>query len=44
MIHCEDGVDVGADGIPPHYELFSGNTIDKEISWPIIGDVWRNYL
>ena len=32
-----------ADGIPIHYELFSGNTVDKNTFRPIIGEIKRNY-
>lgn len=37
------GLAIDADGIPLHYELFSGNTVDKETFRPLIGEVRRNY-
>ncbi|MGI6678508.1 MAG: IS1634 family transposase [Dehalobacterium sp.] len=37
------GLAMDADGIPLHYELFPGNTVDKETFRPIIGEVRRNY-
>jgi hypothetical protein len=37
------GLAMDADGIPLHYELFSGNTVDKETFRPVIGEVRRNY-
>ena len=37
------GLAVDADGIPLHYELFPGNTVDKETFRPVIGEVRRNY-
>lgn len=37
------GLCMDADGIPLHYELFSGNTLDKETLRPVIGEVRRNY-
>ena len=37
------GLAVDADGIPLHYDLFPGNTVDKETFRPVIGEVRRNY-
>jgi len=37
------GLPMDADGIPLHYELFPGNTVDKETFRPVIGEVRRNY-
>lgn len=37
------GLAMDADGIPLHYELFSGNTVDKETFRPVIAEVRRNY-
>lgn len=37
------GLAMDADGIPLHYELFQGNTVDKETFRPVIGEVRRNY-
>jgi transposase len=37
------GLAMDADGIPLHYELFPGNTVDKETFRPIIGEVRKNY-
>lgn len=37
------GLAMDADGIPLHYELFPGNTVDKETFKPLIGEVRRNY-
>lgn len=37
------GLATDADGIPLHYELFPGNTVDKETFRPVIGEVRRNY-
>lgn len=37
------GLAIDADGIPLHYELFPGNTVDKETFRPVIGEVRRNY-
>lgn len=37
------GLAMDADGIPLHYELFAGNTPDKETFRPVIGEVRRNY-
>jgi transposase len=37
------GLAMDADGIPLHYELFPGNTADKETFRPAIGEVRRNY-
>jgi transposase len=37
------GLALDADGIPMHYELFPGNTVDKETFRPVIGEVRRNY-
>jgi transposase len=37
------GLAMDADGIPLHYELFPGNTADKETFRPVIGEVRRNY-
>ena len=37
------GLAMDADGIPLHYELFAGNTLDKETFRSVIGEVRRNY-
>jgi len=37
------GLAMDADRIPLHYELFPGNTVDKETFRPAIGEVRRNY-
>jgi len=37
------GLAMDADGIPLHYELFSGNTQDKSTFRSVIGEVRRNY-
>jgi len=37
------GLAMDADGIPLHYELFSGNTADKSTFRSVIGEVRRNY-
>jgi transposase len=37
------GLAMDTDGIPLHYELFPGNTVDKETFRPVIGEVRRNY-
>lgn len=37
------GLAMDADGIPLHYELFPGNTLDKETFRSVIGEVRRNY-
>ena len=37
------GLALDSDGIPLHYELFSGNTVDKETFRPVVGEVRRNY-
>ena len=37
------GLAMDADGIPLHYELFSGNTLDKSTFRSVIGEVRRNY-
>lgn len=37
------GLAMDADGIPLHYKLFPGNTVDKETFRPVIGEVRRNY-
>jgi len=37
------GLAMDADGIPLHYDLFPGNTVDKETFRPLIGEVRRNY-
>ena len=37
------GLAIDADGIPLHYELFPGNTVDKETFRPVIGEIRRNY-
>ena len=34
---------VDADGIPLHFDLFPGNTVDKQTFRPVIGEVRRNY-
>jgi len=37
------GLAMDADGIPLHYELFPGNTLDKETFRLVIGEVRKNY-
>jgi transposase len=37
------GLAMDADGIPLCYELFPGNTVDKETLRPVIGEVRKNY-
>jgi hypothetical protein len=37
------GLAADRDGIPLHYELFPGNTLDKETFRSVIGEVRRNY-
>lgn len=37
------GLAMDADGIPLHFDLFPGNTLDKETFRPVIGEVRRNY-
>ena len=37
------GLAMDKNGIPIHYELFSGNTLDKETFRDVIGEVRRNY-
>jgi transposase len=37
------GLAVDTDGIPLHYDLFPGNTVDKETFRPIIGEIRKNY-
>jgi transposase len=37
------GLAMDKDGIPIHYELFPGNTLDKETFRSVIGEVRRNY-
>lgn len=37
------GLAMDADGIPLHYDLFPGNTVDKQTFRPIIGEVRKNY-
>ena len=37
------GLAVDAEGIPLCYELFPGNTVDKETFRPVIGEVRRNF-
>jgi transposase len=37
------GLAIDADGIPLHYDLFPGNTLDKETFRPVIGEVRRKY-
>ena len=37
------GLAMDSDGIPLHYDLFPGNTVDKATFRPIIGEVRRNY-
>jgi len=37
------GLAMDADGIPLHYDLFPGNTVDKETFRPVIGEVRRKY-
>lgn len=37
------GLAMDADGIPLCYELFPGNTLDKETFRPVIGEVRKNY-
>jgi hypothetical protein len=37
------GLAMNGDGIPLHYELFAGNTLDKQTFRSVIGEVRRNY-
>ena len=37
------GLAMDADGIPLHYELFPGNTVDKKTLRPVIGEIRKNY-
>lgn len=37
------GLAMDANGLPLHYEIFPGNTVDKETFRPIIGEIRRNY-
>ncbi len=37
------GLAMDADGIPLAYQLFPGNTVDKETFRPVIGEIRRNY-
>ena len=37
------GLAMDADGVPLHYELFPGNTLDKSTFRSVIGEVRRNY-
>ena len=37
------GLAMDADGIPLRYELFPGNTVDKDTFKPVIGEIRRNY-
>jgi len=37
------GLAMDADGLPLHYELFPGNTLDKQTFRSVIGEVRRNY-
>lgn len=37
------GLAMDADGIPLHYDLFPGNTVDKATFRPVIGEIRRNY-
>ncbi len=37
------GLAMDADGVPLHYELFPGNTLDKETFRSVIGEVRKNY-
>ncbi|RQD70830.1 MAG: IS1634 family transposase [Tindallia sp. MSAO_Bac2] len=37
------GLALDTDGIPLSYELFPGNTVDKETFRPVIGEIRRNY-
>lgn len=37
------GLAMDADGIPLHYELFPGNTVDKDTFRSVVGEVRRNY-
>ena len=37
------GLALDIDGIPLSYELFPGNTVDKETFRPVIGEIRRNY-
>jgi len=37
------GLAIDADGIPLHYELFPGNTLDKQTFRSVIGDIYRKY-
>ncbi|NLN48239.1 MAG: IS1634 family transposase [Clostridiales bacterium] len=37
------GLAIDGDGIPLHYRLYPGNTVDKETFRPAIGEIRRNY-
>ncbi len=37
------GLAMDADGIPLHYDLFPGNTVDKATFRPVVGEIRRNY-
>jgi transposase len=37
------GLAMDADGIPLHYELFPGNTLDKQTFRSVIGDIYNKY-
>jgi transposase len=37
------GLAMDGDGIPLHYELFPGNTLDKQTFRSVIGDIYRKY-
>jgi hypothetical protein len=37
------GLAMDADGVPLHYEMFAGNTLDKSTFRSVIGEVRRNY-
>jgi len=37
------GLAIDAEGIPLHYDLFPGNTVDKATFRPVVGEIRRNY-
>jgi len=37
------GLAMDGDGVPLHYELFPGNTLDKQTFRSVIGDIYRKY-
>lgn len=37
------GLAMDADGIPLHYDLFPGNTLDNATFRPVIGEIRKNY-